>query len=134
MVNTTLNIKLSLLEMVNNAASICKISRSHFIILLLQRIMKENKKLFGSYSQIKYQKSDAEDSWHNFHICFSTYQYEYCLDMRKFFKMSVSFILAYAIENYLDEIIELLKCGKNKTNTDNYLYKNYILINNNQKN
>ena len=44
--------------------------------------------------------------------------------------MSVSFILAFAVENYLDEILELLTKKKNNKNTDNYLYKNYVLTKN----
>jgi hypothetical protein len=54
------------------------------------------------------------------------YEYEYYLDMRKFYKMSVSFILAYAVMKYINEVVnELLNGNKN---TDNYSYRNYIFI------
>ena len=98
--------------------------------LTIPKKVGENEKLFGYYSQIRYQKNDRDETWHKFHICFNTYQYEYCLDMRKLYKMSISFILAYAIENYLNELCDLLTCCKDKKYTDNYLYKNYILTNN----
>ncbi len=42
--------------------------------------------------------------------------------MRKFFKMSVSFILAYAVMRYLDEVLK-----RNKS-ADNYCYQNYIFM------
>ena len=92
----------------------------------MQRVMNDNQAMLKSYSRIKYQARDDKENWYLVHLVLNEYEYEYYLDMRKFFKMSVSYIVAYAVKRYLDEIIdELLNMNKN---TDNYLYRNYILI------
>ena len=55
-----------------------------------------------------------------FHLVVREDDYEYLLDLRKFLKMSVSLIIAYAVKKFL---------GKNKNNiTDNNRYKNYVLV------
>lgn len=129
MINTTLNIKHSLLNKINNVALISNFTRSKIIILLLQRMMKDIDTLFNSNPCVKYQNSiDENDNFHKFHISLAEYQYEYFIDMRKMYKRSVSFILAFAIENYLDEILDLITNEKQKINTDNYLRKNYIIF------
>ena len=47
--------------------------------------------------------------------------------MRRLFKKSVSLIVSYGVDLYLEEVIsELL--GENVEYTDNYLYRNYILV------
>jgi hypothetical protein len=46
---------------------------------------------------------------------------EYFLDLRKLMKMSVSLILAYAVEKFLDTIMS-------RNNTDNNRYRNYLII------
>ncbi len=101
-------------------------TRTFIIKVLMQRIMSNNQHMIKSNARIKYQSRDNKDNWHRLHLVLNEYEYEYYLDMRKFYKMSVSFILAYAARRYLDEILnELLNGSKN---TDNYYYKNYIFI------
>jgi hypothetical protein len=125
-IETTLHINNIILEMLNRGAAITGRSRTFIIKLLMQRVMKDNQKLLKSYSRIKYQERDLKENWHRLHIIMNEYEYEYYLDMRKFFKMSVSFILALAVRRYLDEILnELLH---RNIDTDNYLYRNYIFI------
>ena len=92
----------------------------------MQRVMGNNTKMIKSYSRVKYQKRDAKENWHRLHIVMNEYEYEYYFDMRKFFKMSVSFILAYGVVKYLNEIINELQDSSNKT--DKYYFRNYILI------
>jgi hypothetical protein len=82
--------------------------------------------LLKSYSRVKYQNRDEEKNWHRIHIVLNEHEYEYYLDMRKFFKMSVSYILAYSVMRYLDKFMNEL-INKNIT-TDNYYYKNYVFI------
>ena len=90
--------------------------------------MRDSYRLVRGNSPVKYQKRNLTGDWHRFHIKLNDYEYEYCLDMRKFYKMSVSLIVAYAVSNYLDEIIIKLLDTNMREVTDNYHYKNYILI------
>ena len=126
LIESTMHMHKSTLEMLNRGAEITGRSRTFIIKLLMQRIMSENQKMLKSHSRIKYQPRDDKENWFRLHVVINEYEYEYYLDMRKFYKMSVSFILAYAVRRYLDEILSKLLNG-NK-NTDNYFYKNYIFI------
>jgi hypothetical protein len=125
-IQTTLYIHKSILEMLNRGTETTGESRTAIIKHLMQRVMSDNNKMLESYSRIKYQARDEKENWHRLHITICEYEYEYYLDMRKFYKMSVSFILAYAIKRYLNAVVyALLDIDKN---TDNYHYRNYILI------
>ena len=122
LIETTLNVHKSILEELNICADIIGRSRTFIIKLLIQRIMKDNQRMIKTNSRVKYQERDVKENWSRINIVFNEYEYEYCQDLRKFFKMSVSYIIAYAVMRYLDELI---KRGKI---IDNYWYKNYILI------
>ena len=126
LIETTINTHKSVLKLLSDGAARTSRSRTFMIKLLMQRVMNDNQRMLKSYSRIKYQARDDKENWYLVHLVLNEYEYEYYLDMRKFFKMSVSYILAYAVKRYLGEIIdELLDMNKN---TDNYLYRNYILI------
>ena len=122
LIKTTLYINKSILETLNKSSAIIGINKTKIIKLLMQRVMKDNQRLLKSYSRVKYQERDIKENWHRLHIVLNEYEYEYYLDMRKFFKMSVSFILAYAVMRYLDEVLK-----RNKS-ADNYCYQNYIFM------
>jgi len=120
LIETTLHIHKNIMMKLDNSAAITGSSRTAFIKLLIQRIMKDNHRMIKSNSRIRYQDRDLKGNWKRINIVFNEYEYEYCLDLRKFFKMSVSLILALAVLRYLDEIIN------KDIRTDNYLYRNYV--------
>ncbi len=125
-IETTLHIHQSILALLNRIVEVKGTNRTFIIKLLMQRMMRDNKKMLKSCSRIKYQERDVKENWHRIHFVMNEYEYEYYLDMRKFYKMSISFILAYAVKKYINEVMnELLNRGKN---TDNYIYRNYILM------
>ena len=126
LIETTMHVHNSILEILTYGEVMTGRPIKVIIKLLMQRIMDDNHKLLKSCRRVKYQERDKEKNWHRVHIVLNEYEYEYYLDMRKFYKMSVSFILAYAVMKYLNELVnELLDRNKN---TDNYLYSNYIFI------
>jgi hypothetical protein len=126
LIESTIYVHKNTLEMLDRGAETTGRTRTLIIRVLMQRIMSNNRHMIRSNARIKYQSRDNKENWHLLHVVLNEYEYEYYLDMRKFYKMSVSFILAYAARRYLNEIInELLNGSKN---TDNYLYKNYIFI------
>jgi hypothetical protein len=125
-VETTIHMHKNMLEMLNSGAARTGRSRTFIIKILMQRVMDDNNKMLKPCSMIKYQARDEKDNWYRIHLVLNEYEYEYCLDMRKFYKMSVSFILAFAVRRFLDEVVNELIDGSN--NTDNCFYQNYILI------
>jgi hypothetical protein len=122
LIESTIYVNMRILGMLNRGAAITGRSRTYMIKILMQRVMRDDQKLLKFYSRIKYQERDLKENWHRLHIVLNEYEYEYYLDMRKFFKMSVSFILAYAVIRYLDELLKM------NESTDNYCYKNYVFI------
>ena len=122
-IESTVYVHRNILEMLNRGAAITGKSRTVIIKLLMKRVMSQSRRMIKSYSRLRYQKRDPEKNWHRLHISFNECEYEYCLDIRKFYKMSVSFIIAYAAQKYLNEIMKILIKGDN---TDNYRFRNYI--------
>ncbi|MBN2160926.1 MAG: hypothetical protein JW807_16165 [Spirochaetes bacterium] len=118
---TTLNIDIAVLSEITAAAQARGISRSVMIINLIKEIMNEIPDLSRLGRMVQYQERKGKDNWHTFHLYLREDDYEYFLDLRKLFKMSVSLILAFAVKKFLKRQIEA-------NNTDNYTFKNYIVI------
>jgi hypothetical protein len=92
------------------------------------KVMNNRHSKLNFFKAIHYQKGNEFTRWHCRHISISHNVYEVAIDLRKVLKLSVSFIIANAIVEYLDEIIQNLT--KNIKNTDNYSH-NYVFIFNN---
>jgi hypothetical protein len=127
LIESTVHMHKSTLEMLERGAETTGRARTFIIKVLMQRMMSNNQHMIKSHSRIQYQERDLKENWYRLHLVLNEYEYEYCLDMRKFYKMSVSLILAYAVRRFLDEIVNALLYGN--ICTDNYFYSNYIFIN-----
>jgi hypothetical protein len=121
---TTLNIHVDILSRIYTAA--IKLNKSHreIIILLFMRIMQNHSLLQGKFTTVKYQPDDERNKWHKFHICFKPDENEFFGDLRKFCKFSVSYLLAIAVREYLDELMG----DAEKKSVDNYPYFNNYMI------
>jgi hypothetical protein len=122
LIATTLHVHKTILTKLDETAIVIGISRNAIIKLLIQKIMKDNHRMIKVNTRVRYQEKDQKENWKRINIVFNEYEYEYCQDIRKFYKMSISYILAFAVLRYLDEILKI------KKNTDNYFYLNYIFI------
>jgi hypothetical protein len=120
LIATTLHVHKTILTKLDETAIVIGISRNAIIKLLIQKIMKDNHRMIKVNTRVRYQEKDQKENWKRINIVFNEYEYEYCLDLRKFFKMSVSYILALAVLRYMDEI---LRKGES---TNNYCFCNYV--------
>jgi len=102
---TTLNIHLYDMLKITQASVKLDVSCREVIIMLLKKMMKENRKFRGGFSNTKYQPDDPDKRWHCFPITFKKDENEFREDLRKICKSSVSRIVSIAIEKYLDELI-----------------------------
>lgn len=118
---TTLFLRKDILEIISSAASSIGVSRSKFILKLMAKAAEQTRHPVMHGTMVKYQDRSNPDVWHRFHLIIRADEYEYLLDLRKFLKMSVSKILAYAVEKYL-------RNRTMQTSTDNYPMINYIII------
>jgi hypothetical protein len=118
---TTLNIRADILEQIAGAALDRGISCSDMVHFLIQKTAKDIAKPKCIGRMVRYQDRRKPEEWHIFHIQLREDTYEYWLDLRKLLKLSVSLILANAVKKYLNKLLQ-------KNNTDNYLFKNYIIV------
>lgn len=124
-IKTTFNIKLSQVYKISRLSEELNCSKSWIINSIFRKIFKSNSFKIRFLLSVKYQnRINDKDSWKHFPVCLDGDIYEKCQDMRKLFKLSVSFILSEAIDRYLNDLkIEFCE-GKN---SDNYT-PNYILF------
>ncbi len=124
-INTTIYIHRDILSRIKEAIGNNREFRNKLIIALLKRAMRDHDKLEKNFSSVKYQDDDTAGRWNTLHVRFGKGENEYFQDMRRVFKMSVSLILAYAVKNYLNEVLkDLLQMDS----PDNYPPKNYLIL------
>ncbi len=120
--DTTLNIHADILVKIAETALSKGVNRREMIILLLHKIMEETRYSVRIGRLVQYQKRRPRREWRRVHARFEADEYEYFLDLRKLMKMSLSHILAVAVEKFIDAI------SKDK-GADNNRYINYLIIN-----
>jgi hypothetical protein len=77
------------------------VSRSEMIAILIKKVM-DDLSIQGRMGKlVQYQERRKRSEWHKFHWYVREDDYEYFLDLKKLLKMSVSLILAYAVDKYL---------------------------------
>jgi hypothetical protein len=123
LIKTTIYMHNEILRKINEIVQNNKKARGNLITLLLKRAMQDNKRLMKRHGSIKYQESDKPKQWKTIHVKFNEDDYEYFIDMRKLYKMSVSLILAYAVRNYFFEMANKLK---RKLLSGNYFPNGYF--------
>ena len=124
MLSTTLNIHVDVFAKITQEAVRLKKSRKFVIILLFMQIMKNYQLFMRGFSTVKYQPDDAKKNWHCFHIRFREDENEFFVDLRKVCKFSVSYLLAKAVDLYLDKLWE----EDLEKSVDNYrTFNNYVL-------
>lgn len=121
-IQTTINIKTDYLMLLADASLITGRSIRSIISLLMFRLSRDHDALVKTWEQVRYQKREESDNYHCLHLGLKPGEYEMFLDLRKFFKQSVSLLVAHAIDAYLDDII-----ANTKKMPDNYPEINYIL-------
>ena len=116
MIRTTINISEETLDTLIDASIVLNIPETAVIKLLMMNAHLDNKsddKYLKMFSIIKYQERNPEIKWVCLHISLTDSEYEHFIDMRKMFKMSVSHIIAFALQKYLNTLLEKKKEDNN---------------------
>ena len=126
MIETSIYISRSRLQLLRQAAETLNIEESEVLSLLLQK----SRRLFGNRAvtgrAVEYQKGD-EGEFAIHHISLAKTDYELATGRRYLFKISVSFIFALSIVRFLDEIIYEWTKKRSRANAERAKY----LTNNN---
>jgi hypothetical protein len=132
-IDTTINIKLNILSKIAEVSAAHGISINKIIAILIHKTLNNCSIKAKLFNAVKYQQTGDDIIWHTLHVSFSEDIYEKALDLRKVLKISVSYIIARAIELYIDQVVEsLVEAGlkpasTNQTGTDSYC-KEYVFI------
>jgi hypothetical protein len=121
-IETTINIKINILDRLQEASSITGESKRNIISSLMRRLSEDYEKIAVPWKRIAYQKRDGKKKWKRLHVTLMPDEYEFFQDLRKACKLSISGLVASGVERYLDEIVADFIKG-----TDNYRYSNYTI-------
>jgi hypothetical protein len=125
---TTIYINTLYLDKLEEAMAVVDLSKDELIALLVSRIIKKNNFSSKPYKTVEYQKSEPGIVWKIEPIKLDPLFYEKDLVLRRNFKFSFSWFIAFAIVNYLDELVYELR---NPKNCDKVLYnytRDYVYI------
>jgi len=123
-IKTTINMNKRIIKELNQASSTLKLSRTKIIRLLIKQFLEDQNRVEILNSTVKYQERDSESQWSKFHITLREDEYELCLDLRKVYKMSLSLIIALAIDRHLKNIFIVNQRSPEEI-YDKYLFHNY---------
>lgn len=118
--DTTVNIDRDVYDRLQKAAETAGVSRNVMVSSAIAYSCRRERPRAAERGLVKYQSRMENGGRRRVHVGFREDEYEFFHDLRKVWKMSVSYILAQAIEKYLDELVLLMA-----VNPDNYRYRNY---------
>ncbi len=78
------------------------------------------------FKQVKYRPKGNGD-WKRLHLVLYDDEYEFFMDVKKLWKMSLAMVIAYCLDNVLNEFLKFLAKAEEDEDyyTDNYRYKGY---------
>ena len=121
---TTINIRKDLHARLVEAADLSGSAVAGLVSALLRRYREDGRMKHSAFTRVRYQERRSRDQWKCLHVSMRCDEYEYSIDLRKFCKLSVSFLVASAIELYLDELL-----AESGNNIDSYHNHNYAIMN-----
>ncbi len=98
------------------------------IIAVMRCAMRHHAKYEREHGRIAYQKRLDEKGMpipkFRVKVKFLEREYDYFNDMRRFFRRSISHVIAIAVLTYLPELVERIESGAYDEEVDSYPYKN----------
>ncbi len=121
-INTTINIRRDFFERIVAAAEQTGVTPGTVVSALLRHYTNKATRQEAAWGRVRYQRQQPGVEWKKMHFKPCLDEYEFCIDLRKVLKFSVSCLVAHAVEQYLDELV--LLWGKR---IDNYHFHNYAM-------
>jgi hypothetical protein len=118
---TTANIDKSTDRRICDAAELCGIKPRQIASILMKILIKEKSLEIRSDRTVEYQARRDKDQWKCFHLELTGAVYGASIDLRNLMKLSVSYLLSYAVEVYLERAVEEVMNGAVEINyPENY--------------
>lgn len=96
-VRTTLHLNRRMAEVLDENAKKLGLSRSELVMMLAYRQMMRNKKRAAFLQVVRYQKRKPNTEWKSVHIAIKESDYVFLVEMRCFYKISVSCLINMAL-------------------------------------
>ncbi|MGB4268302.1 MAG: hypothetical protein WBK20_03885 [Spirochaetota bacterium] len=90
------------------------------IVYMVMYAAKKEKRKYIAFKRIAYRKRNNENSWRRVHLVLYQSEYEFLLDVKKLWKMSLAHVIEFCTENVLDEFFLYFQKRLKEINTDNY--------------
>ncbi len=90
------------------------------IVYLLMYAAKKEKREYVAFKRIAYRKRDKNNPWKRVHLVLYQSEYEFFLDVKKLWKMSIANAIAFCVDNVLEEFFLYFEKRLKEINSDNY--------------
>lgn len=121
---TTINIDIEVYSKLSQAAAKHHVSRSRLIAVLIEQFVVKEKIPHISRGTVQYQQSRNKEQWRKLHVVLPIHVHDYFDDVRKLWKMSLSYLVAMVVEKYLFLLDENII----KTLADKYWHGGHTII------
>jgi len=125
-IETTTCISYRHYELLKHYAYVHKMPLRTFISGLISFAVDTGKLPLMYFKKLRYRKR-YEDAWRRLHLELYEDEYEFFMDVRKLYKLSIARVLAFCLDNVVEEYSAFLLREEQKDDyyTDNYRYKGY---------
>jgi len=127
-IKTTLHLRRETETRISDAAAITGLNKSEIVVKIMRKLMRNEQAMMRLGNAVHYQAKAPGEEWCRMHLGLWAGEYESFIDTRKLFKWSVSFLVALAVEKYLDKVLEDLNGADTSRCSDNYLYLHYAIV------
>ncbi|MCX8124454.1 MAG: hypothetical protein N3F66_09860 [Spirochaetes bacterium] len=117
---TTTCISLNHLSLLNDYSKRLGVPLRTIIAYMIMYAAKKEKRKYEAFKRIAYRKRDLKNPWRRVHLVLYQSEYEFFLDVKKLWKMSLANIIAFCVDNVLEEFFLYFQKRLKEINTDNY--------------
>lgn len=117
---TTTCISLNHIDLLSEYAEKLGVSLRSIIVYMIMYAAKKEKHSYRAFRQISYRARNKNNPWKRVHLVLYQSEYEFLLDVKKLWKMSLAHVIEFCTENVLDEFFLYFQKRLKEINTDNY--------------
>ncbi len=121
---TTVNIDIEVYRKLTEAAKQRGISRSRLIAMLLEHLVWSENIPSKARGTVQHQDARPKENWKKLHVVLPNYVHDFFDDVRKLWKMSVSYLVAFAVEKFLTQLDNNMM----ETFADKYWYGGHTIV------
>lgn len=126
MIITTYVMKRDVCQLLDSAVTRTGLGRDELVVLVMKMALYDHAAHIKGEGRIVYQDRSEKGTKSRVHVKLDKLEYEFFQDMRKFFKKSISFMIAISVVKYLDIVVQNIINGNkivHKNNYPEYKYK-----------